>query len=206
MIIVFLGDSITEGVGASVEKNCYVSLVENIAGVEVYNYGVSGSRIARQKVDRKIMAHDWDFQQRAMIMKKDADFVFVFGGTNDFGHGNADLTNDDIKDPYTFWGGMNNLCDYLLSVYDKERICFLLPLRRFNEINEKGCTLKEYVDIMISVLKEKNIEYLDFYQKGLPQPLTEQNNEYFCDGLHPNDNGHKWIAEQIVKYVKSFDK
>lgn len=65
------------------------------------------------------------------------DDVFVFGGTNDFGHGNAEMIGDNRNNPYTFWGGMNNLCDYLLSVYDKEKICFILPLRRVNEMNER---------------------------------------------------------------------
>ena len=46
MKINFLGDSITEGVGASAPENNYVSLVGKKTGHEVINYGISGTRIA----------------------------------------------------------------------------------------------------------------------------------------------------------------
>ena len=45
--IAFLGDSITEGVGASSPETNYVSLVGKKTGHEVINYGVSGTRIAK---------------------------------------------------------------------------------------------------------------------------------------------------------------
>lgn len=39
---IFLGDSITEGVGASCPKNRYVSVFAKMSGIEVKNYGISG--------------------------------------------------------------------------------------------------------------------------------------------------------------------
>ena len=35
-------------------------------------------------------------------MDSDADVVVVFGGTNDFGHGDAKLGTFESRDPYTF--------------------------------------------------------------------------------------------------------
>ena len=47
-IVNFLGDSITEGVGASCEGNRYTDVLAREFGLaRANNYGVSGSRIAR---------------------------------------------------------------------------------------------------------------------------------------------------------------
>ena len=206
MKLIFLGDSITEGVGASSPDKKYVALIEQAIGCTAVNYGVSGTKIARVPVERNASIEDWDFQQRAYIMDKDADMVFVFGGTNDFGHAKTMLGEKHSYDPYTFWGGMNNLTEYLLSNYRKERICFILPLRRWNEENALGQHLIQYIEIMKTVLTEKGIAFIDFYQNGLPKPKNEEPNEYFCDGLHPNDNGNRWIAEQILSFLNRKEK
>ena len=47
--IFFLGDSITEGVGASEYDKSYVPVFAELSGANVKNYGISGSRIARQR-------------------------------------------------------------------------------------------------------------------------------------------------------------
>ena len=49
MRIAFLGDSITEGCGASAEEFFYVNQVGKTLNAKVLNYGVGGTRIARQK-------------------------------------------------------------------------------------------------------------------------------------------------------------
>lgn len=201
MKLIFLGDSITEGVGTSSPDKKYVALIERAMGCTTVNYGISGTKIARVPVERKAIIEDWDFQQRAYIMDKDADMVFVFGGTNDFGHAKTMLGEKSSYNPYTFWGGMNNLTEYLLSNYSKEKICFILPLRRWNEENVLGQHLIQYIEIMKTILTEKGIEFIDFYQNGLPKPKNEEPDEYFCDGLHPNDNGNRWIAEQILRFL-----
>lgn len=202
MKILFLGDSITEGVGASCPELCYVNLVKEKLGCDVVNYGISGTRIARQYIDTRVTFFDWDFQQRAMIMDKDADLVFVFGGTNDYDHGNAKIGECTSTDPYTFCGGLNNLVNYLVSIYGLKKLCFLLPLRRYKEDNGEN-SLGEYVECMRKVLKKNKIKYLDFFETGISKPQTEKNEGYFCDGLHPNDKGHEWIANQIYEYIVS---
>jgi len=46
--ILFLGDSITEGYLASTPEHKYVSLVEKLTGIKCLNFGISGTRIAKQ--------------------------------------------------------------------------------------------------------------------------------------------------------------
>ncbi len=50
MIISFLGDSITEGVGATSRENRFSSILCRKVGAVEENYGLSGTRIARQRV------------------------------------------------------------------------------------------------------------------------------------------------------------
>ena len=56
--ICFIGDSITEGVGASSKEKCYVSVFEKISGADVTNLGISGTRIARQQ--KNMINEIWD--------------------------------------------------------------------------------------------------------------------------------------------------
>ena len=207
MRIAFLGDSITEGVGASSYEKCYVKQIERKLGCEVLNYGVSGTRIARQKgyVQEFPCTFDWDFQQRARIMQDDVDKVFVFGGTNDFGHGDAELGKTDSRDAYTFCGGLHNLIEILLAKYDKEKICFILPLRRLHE-EENGKRLIDYVETLRLILSEYGIEYLDFYKDVLAKPINEEDVAYFVDGLHPNDLGHMIVADKICRYLQKVEE
>lgn len=80
MKINFLGDSITYGVGASSPEKCFVSRVSALTGAETDNYGISGTRIARQSRPSADKTFDYDFLMRSEVMDKNADFVFVFGG------------------------------------------------------------------------------------------------------------------------------
>lgn len=209
MKVIFLGDSITEGVGASGEEAKYVNKVAEICGVEVKNFGVSGTRIARQTEPSEWITSDYDFQMRAEVMSKDADKVFVFGGTNDYGHGDAKIGEEFDDTPYTFHGAMNRLIKRLTELYRKDKICFILPLRRFEEEDlygqgnrkEPTLNLKGYVDIIRAKCEKAGIDYIDLYKNGIPKPVTDKGDEYTADGLHPNDKGHLFIAEKIKNYL-----
>ena len=210
MKILFLGDSITQGVGASCVENCYVSQVGKKLGCETRNYGISGTRIAKQRNLSYPSTHDMDFQLRASLMEKEADMVFVFGGTNDYGHGDAYIGEYDNKDPYTFYGAVRLLIEELSQIYGKEKLHFILPLHRFREDalpckganrDELGEPLEKYVEVLREVLEKYEIKYLDMYNGGFPKPMTA-GDEYTTDGLHPNDYGHNWLADKICEYIK----
>jgi lysophospholipase L1-like esterase len=207
----FLGDSITEGVGASSSETNYVSLVGKKTGHEVINYGVSGTRIARQKRVSASTKWDYDFRLRLTVMPDEADLVFIFGGTNDFGHGNLHLGKVGDRDENTFCGGLYLLLDALIEKYGKEKLCFLLPLHRFNEdpqackgenADELGAPLSEYIECMRKILLEYGIEYIDLYENGFAKPLIDTGDEYTADGLHPNDHGYEFLANIICDHLR----
>ena len=211
MIINFLGDSITQGAGASCRENQYVSLVGQMLGCKSCNYGVGGTRIAKVKTPSVEALYDYNFLQRAENMAK-GDLVFVFGGTNDYGHGTDELGEMSVenKDAYTFVGAINNLIDYLLETYTKENIVFILPLHRYGEDSHYGefgehsfrPVFQEYVSAQREILEKRGIKYLDF-NEYFPIPKTCQGDDLTVDGLHPNDKGHKLLASLICDYVKT---
>ena len=95
---VFLGDSITEGVGVSDLKNLYCERVKTELGLSnAVNYGIGGTRIAAQPDDG-----GQAFSVRYQEMDDDAALVIVFGGTNDFGHGTAPIGSPYDQTPDTY--------------------------------------------------------------------------------------------------------
>ena len=210
MKIAFLGDSITQGVGASCEDKNYVSLVRDRLNCTVYNYGLSGTRIARQISINRSTIWNYDFRLRLDVMTGDCDLVFIFGGTNDYGHGALHLGNANTNDENTFCGQLRLLIEKLIQKYGKNKLCFILPLRRFDEnavcskgenLNEIGATLAEYVDAMRQIISEYGIDFIDLYNNGIPKPKTNEGDEYTVDGVHPNDNGYRLIAEKVCDYI-----
>lgn len=204
----FLGDSITEGANASRLEKQYVYRVGEILNAEVRNYGISGSRIAKQKEPSADPRYDLYFASRVDDMKNDADLVFVFGGTNDYGHGDAPIGSIFDKTADTFYGALNLLIENLLKYYKKEQIAFILPLYRkdednpYGEGNKKtpGPSLKKYREIIKEVASFNKIDILHFEE----EIGTRETKPYISeDGLHPNDLGHEKIAQLIARYVKN---
>ena len=112
----FLGDSITQGVGASCEEKIYHSVLKKEADLAVArNYGISATRFALQKGTTARPKDDYvdinSFCERFEQMDDDADVVVVFGGTNDYGHGDAGIGSFSDRTPETFYGA----CHYLFS-------------------------------------------------------------------------------------------
>lgn len=206
MKILFLGDSITAGAGLNTKEETFVNLVGKSANAEVVNYGVGGTRIARNSEPSKDVSYDEDFLRRAESMDKNADFIFVFGGTNDYGHGDAPIGDISDETPYTFCGAVNILSEYLVKNYGKDGVCFILPLHRKNEDNpfgegdkkKKSGTLSDYITAEVSVFKKNGVNYLDMRSDFPPEKLDELT----IDGIHPNAEGHKIIAKRICGYLK----
>lgn len=207
----FLGDSITQGCGTTDKSRCFCSLIEANTGAICRNYGLVGTRIARQTIPSECKSFDLDFCKRAEEMDTDADIVVVFGGTNDYGHGDAPLGTMVDRTVYTFYGALHTLCQYLITNYINSTIVFITPLHRINEGNLKGdskkidvAPLKEYVNIIREVVEYYSLPLLDLYaNSGLQPELKVIRDNYVYDGLHPNDAGHQILARKIASFLET---
>ena len=209
--VVFLGDSITEGVGASCPETCFVEVFKKLSGAQVFNYGIGGTRIAKQKRTSENRQLDLDFVSRVDGMTDGADYVVVFGGTNDFGHGDVPLGRLSDKTADTFYGALHELYTKLYWKYPTARIVAITPLHRLSEeepINEIGIMrtafLADYVKAVKAVTEKFSIPVLDLYAKSNLQPRIKPIREiYMPDGLHPSDIGHKRIAEMLFRFMQT---
>lgn len=202
----FLGDSITEGVGASSPEATYLKLIERAETTAVCrNYGVGGTRISRQTMPSEVEKWDHDFIERAAAMDRDADAVVVFGGTNDFGHGDAKFGTMTDRSVYTFYGAMHALITQLLTDFPTATIVFMTPLHRADESAHDGNpNLQAYVDAIREVCAYYAIPVLDLYSvSGIQPQFTPIRERYAPDGLHPNDEGQKLIARRLTAFLKS---
>jgi len=207
--ILFLGDSITQGHGVSDINNIYWKRLEQ-DGCIVKGYGIGGTRIARQQLHKE--PHDEKhFRTRIAEMDTDADVVVVFGGTNDYGHGDAAIGKITDRTDDTFYGALNNLYTDIINKFPHAQLVAMTPCHRLNEneyYNHLGTrcvlNLQGYVDIIIEVSGCYGIPVLDLYRVCGIQPDVEESRKlYMPDGLHPSDEGHKLIYQKLKGFLNS---
>lgn len=203
----FLGDSITEGTGASSVETRYSSVLKELCGLaEIRNYGIGGTRIARQHVPSN-EKHDKDFCGRFAAMDDDADVIVVFGGTNDYGHGDAPFGHFEDTTSDTFCGALHTLYRGLIEKYPTKAIVILTPIHRENDHVPNamhGKTLKDYVDAIRRTAEFYSLPVLDLFAFGGICPNIPAQKTAFCpDGLHPNDAGNRIIAEKLKTFLEA---
>ncbi len=207
----FLGDSITAGVGPDKLENTFLYVLQrNEELAEVRNYGISGSRIARQST-YLTEGKEFAYVDRYMHMDDDADVIVVFGGTNDYGHGDAKLGEPDDFVENTFYGACNKLMDGLINKYPTATIVFMTPIQRSaspnpyrTELTKYGASLLDYVNIIKERAQFYSIPVLDLYSMSGIHPVNDKNRQTFCpDGLHPNNKGNEVIANLLANFLKS---
>ena len=209
----FLGDSITEGYGVSNPENIYWNVLVRDYGLgEARGYGIGGTRLARE------LRNTWDKNDddknmcaRSLEMDPDADLIVLFGGSNDFGHGTAPfgLPSDRTRD--TFWGACHEVMTNLITRYPDATIIVCTPMHRWNENDPHGdyrnydlATLDKYAETIRKVAEYYSLPVLDLYRvSGIQPEIPVMKEKYMPDGLHPNDAGHKIIAQRMANFLKT---
>ncbi len=198
-----IGDSIT--FGACIQdslKNRFTAILEKEHGAIIRNYGWNGTRIAAYKE----IVNGPSFCERYSEMDGDADLVFVFGGTNDYGHALSPVGRPGDKSQDTFYGACNTLFKGLIEKYPTAVVAVITPLHRKDEDvpNAMGARLKTYVDIIRAAAEEYSLPVLDLWKmSGLQPNIKIIRDKYVPDGLHPNEAGHRILASRIAAFIKS---
>ena len=206
--IAFLGDSITEGYGASCEDNTYWNLIARKTGAECFGYGIGGTTIARRQKPLSLEKTNRYFGSRVDELIPDADIVVIFGGTNDFGGSDPAFGQMSDRTDDTFYGAYHLLLQALIRKYPTGKILVATPLHRLTEddpsYNEqdgrRGGRLSDYVDAICQVAAFYGIAVADLYRTCPIQPRMEDHRiRYMPDGVHPNDAGHVILADSILR-------
>lgn len=201
--VVFLGDSITAGSSATEDDKVFHAVLKRETGIkEIINLGAGGTRIARQNTPSEDPIYDDDFNLRYDRNGKRGDIIFIFGGTNDFGHGVAPIGNLADDTEYTFCGALNILLEKAIKDYGKENVIMITPLHRIGENNLKGEgkkpadgePLSVYVKTEKAVAEKLGVKIIDLWNEKRLNPNDKENAGFFADGLHPNNDGHKLLA------------
>lgn len=215
-IINFLGDSITEGVGVSDIANCrYDNVIHKQYGLAAHNnYGIGGTRLAYQSTPSEKPAHDLYFLGRAHKMDKNADIVVVYGGVNDYIHGDAYFGAMEDRTPTTFCGAVYCLMQYLTTEYAGKPVVFMTPAHmHFKGVSDQEVSprpmkkvdakpLQAYVDVIKERGKEFDIPVLDLFENLGIDPNNESEREaYTVDGLHFNNEGQAFLAKALGDFL-----
>jgi lysophospholipase L1-like esterase len=204
--VVFLGDSITNGVGASTPEKKYREIVAQKLGFKAaVNYGISGTLITHD--DERKNA----FVDRYSKMDDDADLVVVYGGINDYFKGRGLMGKPTSKDPSEFYGALNVLMSGLQSKYPNQEIVFITPFQSMRDgvSSDKankysGKSLVAYRDAILNRADYYGIPVLDLYgTSGIDAAHNAKNRAAMTvDGFHPSDAGHLRIANRLIGMLK----
>ena len=184
-LIVCMGDSITAGYGVYTEDEMYSAYLQELLGDRalVSAYGTPGETLREAAV------------YRSPALDADADTVLLQFGTND--------TSPALFRADAFRAAAEALLDTHIEALGAEHVVFLLPpcvypadgdIASFGMSAEK---LDEVRAILTEVCAEKNVAVVDLYAATVDHP------EWFPDGVHPNADGNKAIAEAIFETVFS---
>lgn len=186
--ITAIGDSITYSA-------TYAAILDKLDNCTVENLGWCGTQVAGKA--------DHSFVNRTRNLKTDSDMILILGGTNDY-RGVNDLQNDigaeNSKDIRTFYGAYNTLIKNLRKNNPYAKIVIVAPIKRCYgyELNRYGYSLANYAQAAQIVAMNNGLDFIDLYNDKNCD-FTE--NDLLIDGLHPNQDGHKIIADEILRYI-----
>lgn len=216
-IIDFLGDSITEGARVENLENRYDNRLLKLCSLKaVHNYGIGGTRLSHQEKPSDIPRYDLCFCGRAYDLDPAADLIVVYGGINDYLHGDARFGEMSDKTPATFCGAVEFLMNLLKELYPQAKLVFMTPAHaRYHEESDAlpspdphkkpdAKPLAAYVSVIEEKAHAHGIPVLNLYEKLPIDPNRAEDRErYTADGLHFNDEGHGILAALLADFLRA---
>lgn len=187
-----LGDSFTQ-------LNMYAAKLCEVTGLQqTKNFGVSG-QLLKTMAD-SLTASSLD----------DIDVVTLWGGTNDYGHGNCALgTISDTKETTSIYGILRYLIDKILTIKPTVRLFFFTPTNRgvfLSEpippaLNSYGLSIQSIGKAMMEVCREMSVPCCDIGGIGGINQYTLP--LYTADNLHPNQLGADMLGALMGKFINT---
>lgn len=189
--IACIGDSITFGTGVpfSRKKDAWTFQLDEMLDedYQVLNYGIGGATLC------DIGDHpyrSYGFLEEAI--KVNPEYMLFMLGTNDSKPYNWD--EEEYKE---------ELKRFVLQIKNESpgtELIIMIPTKAFADKNGKTSfdisnevISKEITPILKEIAQEYNLKLIDLYS------LSEDSTEFFKDGIHPDKDGNKMIAEYLKK-------
>jgi lysophospholipase L1-like esterase len=172
--IIFIGDSITQGMTVHGASDTYPALLSAELEVNFRNIAVGGASM-RGEVGELALALDWD------------DAVVAFG-INDFNQARplADITADTSR-MLKALTSREDATIYLLTP---------IPWAERTEPNDLGLSVQDYRDAIAAAAKDfPTVTVID------GNTLVPNDSAYYIDNIHPNEDGAEAYAENLLKYL-----
>lgn len=194
--IVFLGDSITQ---AGVSPKGYVTLFKQAISkqypdrdIEIIGAGISGNKVP-------------DLQARLQrdVLSKNPTLVVIYIGINDVWHSKSGrgTTQQDFE------SGLREIVEKIQAAGSKVIVCTPSTIgEKTDGSNELDPMLTEFSAISRKVAHETNASLLDLRKRFLDylkthNPNNEAKNVLTGDGVHLNQKGNEFVAEQMLDAI-----
>ncbi len=175
--ILFIGDSITQGY-AGTPATCYAVRYANARQAEFYNAGIGGATM-QGKAGAAAGSYQWD------------ELMLAFG-INDSGWRS---TEDFIKEAAEFLESLRipagNTVTILTPIYamdlDKER-------------GERVSTFRKELEKLAEQHRHRGVRLVQ------GKDLVPHEHRFFVDGLHPNEDGMRLYAENLLAAIRKLEE
>lgn len=174
--ILFFGDSITQGAGASFTSLTYAQQVARALNADFLNQGIGGAFFAPKAFDKSI-----DF---------DPDIVTVAFGTNDWGF---------FRGPDRLELRSREFLDLLCEKYAGKKLFGISPIWRNDPGTVTGVgTFAQCCQIVKDAIRSHGMTLIE------GEELVPHQTLFFTDGLHPNASGHTVYADSLLKKLQPY--
>lgn len=209
-VIVCLGDSITDGVGASSSANTWPALLNarldsdpETAQLSVINQGIGGNKVNGYSWGDRAR---WRYE-RDVLNQKGVKYLIILEGINDIGGRKTDTAtpNDEVSSDGTVTGGIIEAYQEIIDAAHAKGIkvigATILPCGKSGYYADGGPAMEEMRQKLNTWIRtEGNFDAVIDFDALTADPENPLNilDEYDCgDGLHPSDAGYKAMAEYI---------
>lgn len=171
--LVFIGDSITQGMTSSSPSRCYAALLSRSMKKDLINLSIGGAEM-KKELGMSAQAYPWDA-------------AIIAFGVNDCFHKRS---LDDFK------SDTHGLLQ-ALSHRKNAEIYILTPIPYLGDSEEPENTLEVFRECIRRTAADfPNVIVIEGTE------LLPHESRYFTDGIHPNDDGMKLMAENLYKKIK----
>lgn len=191
-----MGDSWSDNANDYATKR-YYDWVADKTGLAIEERAVSGSGFARGGANA--------FNSVSERIPVNSNLVTIYGSFNDLGADVGLPLGLETDDTTSSLAGCMNVTfrNILARCIDAYIICFSPSPWVANMPTDT--TSREYVDMLKKVAERNGVMYVDMFTTTALRPNDEsfRKKYYNTDGVHPNDEGHKWLYPIFLSAIKS---